>query len=54
MTVPNQQKNMMASSKNPGISDHAGSQSFNVATAPAMTVNRETAAKIGHGLPWGM
>ena len=28
MTVPNQQMNRMASSKNPGISDHAGSQSF--------------------------
>ena len=54
MTVPNQQTNRIASSVNPGISDHAGSQSFSSEIAPAMTVNSETAAKMGQGLPWGM
>ena len=54
MTVPNQQTNMIASSVNPGISDQAGSKSSSSATAPAMIVKSETAAKMGQGLPWGM
>ena len=54
MTVPNQQTNMIASIVKPGTSDQAGSQSLSSATAPAMMVNSETAAKIGQGLPWGM
>jgi hypothetical protein len=54
MTVPNQKKNSSASSTNPGIKDQAGIQSFNYAVAPDMIVNRDTAAKIGHGLPLGM
>jgi hypothetical protein len=53
ITVPNQNTNISTNSTKPGINAQAGSQSFNVATAPNISVNSETDPKIGHGLLWG-